>query len=109
MEKKRVSILVTFFYRVLASLNLPAALEETRSGELPASLWEKALKLQNQGGIEYVARFITDLPEMLDRNKQLLDEVGLFSIQKLISRVAAEFYKKGLSDRSQNSLKYITR
>ncbi|XP_075265967.1 programmed cell death 6-interacting protein-like isoform X2 [Convolutriloba macropyga] len=59
---------------VLASLNLPAALEETRSGELPASLWEKASKLQSQGGIDNVTRRITDLPELLERNKEILDE-----------------------------------
>ena len=62
-------------FSVLASLNLPAALEETRSGELPASLWEKASKLQSQGGIDNVTRRITDLPELLERNKEILDEV----------------------------------
>ena len=64
-------------FRILASLNLPAAIEETRSGELPASLWEKAEKLQNQGGIDYIDRFISELPVILERNKDILNEVRI--------------------------------
>ncbi|KAA0185408.1 hypothetical protein HAZT_HAZT000063, partial [Hyalella azteca] len=60
---------------VLASLNLPAAVEETAAGEqLPPSLREKSAAVVEKGGLESLERIMKELPELLQRNTELLDE-----------------------------------
>ncbi|ALC45750.1 ALiX [Drosophila busckii] len=60
---------------VLASLNLPAAVETTDSNSgLPPSLREKANEVRGKGGIEHVQTMLKDLPELLSRNREILDE-----------------------------------
>uniref|UniRef100_A0A2P2HW37 Programmed cell death 6-interacting protein-like n=1 Tax=Hirondellea gigas TaxID=1518452 RepID=A0A2P2HW37_9CRUS len=60
---------------VLASLNLPAALEDTEQGEqLPPSLRDKSLAVVDKGGLQALERIIKELPELLQRNTELLDE-----------------------------------
>lgn len=59
---------------VLASLNLPAAIEVTSSGGLPPSLIEKAEEVRNRGGIDNVRNLVKELPELLVRNREILDE-----------------------------------
>lgn len=59
---------------VLASLNLPAAIEVTTGGALPASLLEKANEVRERGGIESIQNLITELPVLLTRNREILDE-----------------------------------
>jgi len=59
----------------LASLNLPAALEDTSGTEIPQSLLEKALYVRNAGGIQALEVAMKELPDLLQRNKELLDEV----------------------------------
>ncbi|KRT85900.1 hypothetical protein AMK59_1904 [Oryctes borbonicus] len=59
---------------VLASLNLPAAIEVTDGDTLPPSLLEKAEKVKELGGINELEKMISDLPELLKRNKDILDE-----------------------------------
>ncbi|EDW59092.1 programmed cell death 6-interacting protein [Drosophila virilis] len=60
---------------VLASLNLPAAVEITDgSSGLPPSLREKAHEVREKGGIENVQTLLKDLPELLNRNREILDE-----------------------------------
>ncbi|XP_030370713.1 programmed cell death 6-interacting protein isoform X1 [Scaptodrosophila lebanonensis] len=60
---------------VLASLNLPAAVETTDSGcGLPPSLREKANEVRSKGGIENVQTLLKDLPDLLSRNREILDE-----------------------------------
>lgn len=59
---------------VLASLNLPAAIESTSGGALPPSLIEKANEVRERGGINSVRNLITELPELLTRNREILDE-----------------------------------
>ncbi|EDV91030.1 programmed cell death 6-interacting protein [Drosophila grimshawi] len=60
---------------VLASLNLPAAVESTDSNSgLPPSLLEKAKEVHEKGGIESVQSLLKDLPELLNRNREILDE-----------------------------------
>uniref|UniRef100_A0A6P4EYQ4 Programmed cell death 6-interacting protein isoform X1 n=1 Tax=Drosophila rhopaloa TaxID=1041015 RepID=A0A6P4EYQ4_DRORH len=60
---------------VLASLNLPAAVEtaDGNSG-LPPSLKDKAVEVRQKGGIENVQTMLKDLPELLNRNREILDE-----------------------------------
>lgn len=59
---------------VLASLNLPAAIEDKSGTELPQSLIEKALFIRNAGGIEALETSMNELPDLLQRNRDILDE-----------------------------------
>ncbi|CAK9795355.1 Programmed cell death 6-interacting protein [Anthophora quadrimaculata] len=59
---------------VLASLNLPAAIEDTSGTELPQSVLEKAEYVKSTGGIRALENSMKELPELLQRNKELLDE-----------------------------------
>ncbi|KAJ9593455.1 hypothetical protein L9F63_014984 [Diploptera punctata] len=61
---------------VLASLNLPAALEDTAGNSLPQSLVDKAAAVQSGGGIEALETMIRELPDLLQRNKDILDETN---------------------------------
>lgn len=65
-------------YSVLASLNLPAAIEDTSGTEIPQSLLEKACYVRNAGGINALEASMKELPDLLQRNKELLDEVKMF-------------------------------
>ncbi|XP_067617423.1 programmed cell death 6-interacting protein isoform X2 [Eurosta solidaginis] len=60
---------------VLVSLNLPAAVETTDADSgLPPSLREKAVDVRNKGGIESINTYLKELPELLQRNREILDE-----------------------------------
>lgn len=59
----------------MASLNLPAAIEDTSGTEIPQSLLEKALYIRDANGIRGLEASMKDLPDLLQRNKELLDEV----------------------------------
>lgn len=63
--------------RLLASKNLPAAIEDTSGNEVPESIREKADELQGQGGAAGLEQKIYGLPELLQRNKEIIDEVGV--------------------------------
>lgn len=69
------------FCRVLASLNLPAAIEVTEGNTLPPSILEKAAAVRQLGGIEIIEQMLRELPELFKRNKDILDEVG-FELQQ---------------------------
>ena len=62
-------------FRFLASLNLPAAIEDSGGRQIPPSVNEKANEIKRQGGITVLERMINDLPVSLNRNKEILDEV----------------------------------
>ncbi|XP_061390157.1 programmed cell death 6-interacting protein [Musca vetustissima] len=60
---------------VLASLNLPAAVETTDGGScVPPSLIEKANEVREKGGIDALNAHLKELPELLNRNREILDE-----------------------------------
>ncbi|XP_053673122.1 programmed cell death 6-interacting protein [Anopheles nili] len=60
---------------LLSSLNLPAIVEVTASGDnLPPSLQEKAAAVREKGGIADLKALINRLPELYTRNKEILDE-----------------------------------
>ncbi|XP_031649104.1 programmed cell death 6-interacting protein isoform X2 [Oncorhynchus kisutch] len=59
---------------VLASLNLPAALEDLSGDSIPQSIIEKAHAIVQQGGLQSIEQLIRDLPELLTRNREILDE-----------------------------------
>ncbi|XP_062384801.1 programmed cell death 6-interacting protein isoform X2 [Sardina pilchardus] len=59
---------------VLASLNLPAALEDLSGDSVPQSILEKSRAVMAQGGLQSVEMLIKELPELLTRNREILDE-----------------------------------
>lgn len=71
---------------ILASLNLPAAIEDASGGAdaVPQSLKEKAKAVQEAGGMPALMRAINDLPELVTRNKEILDEV-MFSMMSMFT------------------------
>ena len=62
---------------MLASLNLPAAIEDVGGQKVPQSVLEKSQQIKDMGGLAYLDKLIADLPELLTRNREILDEVGL--------------------------------
>ena len=61
--------------RLLASKNLPAAIEDTGGNELPESIRDKANMVKTQGGVGTIESKLYGLPELLQRNKEILNEV----------------------------------
>ena len=59
---------------LLTSYNLPAALEDTSGTGAPPSVLEKAGEVRSKGGITRLQEMIHNLPELLVRNKEILDE-----------------------------------
>ncbi|XP_041104212.1 programmed cell death 6-interacting protein-like isoform X2 [Polyodon spathula] len=59
---------------VLASLNLPAAIEDLSGDSIPQSILEKSRAIIQQGGLQSIDQLIKDLPELLQRNREILDE-----------------------------------
>ncbi|NWI21465.1 PDC6I protein, partial [Crypturellus soui] len=59
---------------VLASLNLPAAIEDVSGDSVPQSILTKSKSAIEQGGIQTIDQLIKDLPELLQRNREILDE-----------------------------------
>ncbi|XP_075976463.1 programmed cell death 6-interacting protein-like protein AliX isoform X2 [Anticarsia gemmatalis] len=59
---------------VLASLNLPACVESAPGGDLPDSIRGKAASVRGAGGLAELTRLMAELPELLQRNKDILDE-----------------------------------
>ncbi|XP_069469289.1 programmed cell death 6-interacting protein isoform X2 [Ambystoma mexicanum] len=58
----------------LASLNLPAAIEDMSGDTVPQSILQKSKAVTEQGGVQTIDQLIKDLPELLQRNKEILDE-----------------------------------
>ena len=59
---------------VLASLNLPASLEDKQGRDLPQSLREKAATIRAKGGIQYIEEHLTELPSLMQRNNEIFEE-----------------------------------
>jgi len=59
---------------ILNSMNLPAALEDTTGGGVPASLKEKSSAVIEAGGVDELERLVRELPDLLQRNTDLLTE-----------------------------------
>ncbi|XP_050073837.1 programmed cell death 6-interacting protein [Anopheles maculipalpis] len=74
-EIMRLREATTALNGLLSSLNLPAIVEVTATGDsLPPSLQEKASAVREKGGIRQLKELIERLPELFTRNKEILDE-----------------------------------
>lgn len=65
----------SLLHSVLASLNLPAALEDTQGVAVPPSVVDKSEALIREGGLEQIDSMIRELPDLLRCNQEILDEV----------------------------------
>lgn len=79
---------------ILASLNLPASIEDAPGVDLPQSLQDKSKYVRQKGGIANVSKLINELPELLKRNTEILDEIDQ-SIRNEEKRDDAERQKFG--------------
>lgn len=68
-------------FRFLASVNLPAAIEDSGGRQIPPSMIEKSNEIKRQGGVNALDKMVSDLPESLQRNKEILDEVIISSLR----------------------------
>ncbi|XP_038221651.1 programmed cell death 6-interacting protein-like [Zerene cesonia] len=59
---------------ILASLNLPACIESESGGGLPESIRSKARAVREAGGLPALAQLMADLPDLLQRNRDILNE-----------------------------------
>jgi len=72
----------------LISANLPAAIEDLSGLSVPPSLLSKAATVRQYGGIEYISRLNTELPQLLQRNRELLDQASV-AVVVVVAAVAA--------------------
>lgn len=68
-------LFVVTVHRCLASLNLPAALEDVKGVGIPQSLVEKSNIVRMNGGVHKLENMIRELPELLKRNEEIINEV----------------------------------
>jgi len=54
---------------------LPAALEDVKGVGIPQSLVEKSNSLRMNGGVQKLENMIRELPELLKRNEEIINEV----------------------------------
>jgi programmed cell death 6-interacting protein len=69
----------------MSSMNLPAALEDTSGNEIPQSLREKSQAVISAGGPNAIKQLIDELPELLTRNTEILDECERLLREELAS------------------------
>lgn len=60
---------------MLASLNLPAAIEDLSGQTIPKSMLDKSAVVKEKGGLASIDTYMQNLPELLQRNREILDEV----------------------------------
>lgn len=58
----------------LTSMNLPAALEDVAGVSVPPSLKLKSDAVRQKGGLNAIEQQLSELPDLLKRNKEILDE-----------------------------------
>ncbi|XP_061411121.1 programmed cell death 6-interacting protein isoform X1 [Lethenteron reissneri] len=64
----------TLLNGILASLNLPAALEDLSGDTVPPSILEKSVAIVEKGGLDKIDYWMKNLPEFLQRNREILNE-----------------------------------
>lgn len=81
---------------VLASLNLPAALEESSGEVVPQSIVEKSRAVQSAGGLTSLDSMINELPLLLQRNTEILNESErlLYEEQESDDQLREQFKEK---------------
>jgi len=65
-----------YAYSQLVANNLPAAIEDLSGRSVPPSLLTKASTVRQLGGIDFISSLNSELPQLLQRNKELLDQAS---------------------------------
>ncbi|GMR41476.1 hypothetical protein PMAYCL1PPCAC_11671, partial [Pristionchus mayeri] len=77
MQTMRMREATQLMNGILASLNLPAALDDVSSTEtLPESIKLKSAKVKQSGGVTELHRLFNDLPALYKRNEEIIDEAA---------------------------------
>ena len=71
----RIFLRVTLFIRTFSRLSFPAAIKDTWCDELPASLLANTEAVCSSGGVDWVTSLLRELPELQQRNREVLTEV----------------------------------
>jgi programmed cell death 6-interacting protein len=58
----------------LTSMNLPASIEDVSGVQLPPSLLAKAAAVRSAGGLDSLNKKLAELPDLLNRNREILEE-----------------------------------
>ena len=69
-------------FSILASLNLPAAIEDLSGSAdtVPQSVLDKAKDIKDKGGLGAIDHLMQNLPDLLTRNREVLDEVRVLYV-----------------------------
>lgn len=59
-------------------MNLPASIEDLSGAKVPQSVLEKSAGVKEKGGLAVIDNMMQDLPELLTRNREILEEVSFF-------------------------------
>lgn len=59
---------------------MPAALEDVKGVGIPQSLIEKSNSIRMNGGVQKLESMIRELPELLKRNEEIINEVHFNNI-----------------------------
>ena len=73
-ELNRINEGTNMLNKVLNSMNLPAALEDTAGDGIPSSLKEKSAAVIEAGGVDELESIVRELPGLLQMNTDLLSE-----------------------------------
>lgn len=63
---------------------MPAALEDVKGVGIPQSLIEKSNNVRMNGGVQKLETMIKELPELLKRNEEIINEVIFNNISEKI-------------------------
>lgn len=63
---------VIFLFSALNQMNLPAAIEDLGGKEIPVSLLEKSGDLRGKGGLQTLRQSFDELPQLLQRNEEII-------------------------------------
>lgn len=66
----------------LTSMNLPAAIEDVAGVSVPPSLVQKSDAVRAKGGLNAIEQQLSELPDLLQRNKEILDETERMMTQE---------------------------
>jgi programmed cell death 6-interacting protein len=79
-EMEKLSSATHNLNELLASKNLPAAIEDMGGDQVPESIRQKSQEIKELGGLQGLEDTINSLPDLLSRNREILDEVITVSL-----------------------------
>lgn len=95
---------------ILVRLNLPASIEIAVGSTLPRSIQNKAKEIREKGGINSLRTLITELPQLLKRNQNILDQTDRMvnDEAQTDARLRMQFKEQWTRTRSEKLTKIIS-